>query len=478
MTDSFNTPAGPTPGLRLLTDASERLDDVAPSAAVVDDENATAGDAENTPAVDAEDNKTKKAPRVQLPVVQLPVATSWEFMTDFTGTDRSENVTFRIRVKDHRFAVIVPAKATKNKKRRAEIGFSRKPPFGEAPRFGAYVKDQLRGIVSKWKKLEQAREWLDKKKSAWRKKVTQNWKERCESARPTRTSTKRKLAMITMALKTTADSPMLHKAKGDNTVSIPCPFLDLGFRRTAVRLYPVSEIKKAGSRTRKAQMMMWLPAALIGKGDGRGKAVSCGTRFGVKKVWAMYVEEYLRYAISKWTSLKLARDWCNVFRFNFVKFLNSLFDERGYMRMPTARPWRLARSCVPICDKVDKYIDAGDFPPESKVHPGFGVYSVKKGKPVLSFSCQDKRIAILVDKRKVKLTKRQKYYQCIGGVEPDPKERRHWVWVPTSDALDCCVFPEGFFSNIAVPPLGKHELIVRVDASFDSFRPDHACLVV
>ena len=135
--------------------------------------------------------------------------------------------------------------------------------------------------------------------------------------------------------------------------------------------------------------------------------------------------------------------------------------------MPTARPWRLARSCVPICDKVDKYIDAGDFPPESKVHPGFGVYSVKKGKPVLSFSCQDKRIAILVDKRKVKLTKRQKYYQCIGGVEPDPKERRHWVWVPTSDALDCCVFPEGFFSNSALPPLGKHELIVRVDGTSD-----------
>lgn len=48
---------------------------------------------------------------------------------------------------------------------------------------------------------------------------------------------------------------------------------------------------------------------------------------------------------------------------------------------------------------IEKYVVNHDFPTRSRHDPGFGVFSNVKGGPVVSFSCKDKRIAYLHDKK-------------------------------------------------------------------------------
>ena len=68
---------------------------------------------------------------------------------------------------------------------------------------------------------------------------------------------------------------------------------------------------------------------------------------------------------------------------------------------------------------------------------------------MVSFSCKDKRIAYLHDKKNgSKLTRQQEFYQAVvGGTEVNSKRRNDFVWVPTMDDLRCRVIPEGMIVN-------------------------------
>ena len=427
MTDDMSTTTPtPTPSIAMLTRASVRIEEGA------------------SPNADSTD---PIAPVPSLPSADGDTTNTllMEVDTTFSGPDKHSNLKFRIRPKDDRFAVIIPAMATRGK-RRTEIGFSKSLPEGLSPDFGQFIKRELQKVVSKWKRLEQAREWVTAKKlqqvakngekkkitakEKWRTDIRKIWRRRTTS-HSTRAATKRRLEMRKSP--STPSTPLTYRAR-DSTVSITVPFLLLGSKTVAVRLYERKGAAK--QKRRKDQLIVWMPAKLLDdKPNSKGKEFSMGVENGIWGVWKKYVTEYLSYAVSKWSTVSVARKWFRNYRHNFVDFVNTLFRERKYLSIPITRPWRLGPSKLPTCEK---YIKSGDFPAGSK---GYGVFSLHSGSHVLSYSTQDQRISALVDKRKVKLTKRQKLYRVVGG--PD----ENWVWVPTTAALNCGVLAEAFLVN-------------------------------
>ena len=384
----------------------------------------------------------------------LPSATptaklTWEAETNFTGRHKESQLKLRIRPKDNRFAVVIPAKAA-NSKRRTEIGFSMTQPEGLSYSFGEYIYCQLRSVVTKWKTLSQARKWVAKK-SQWRDRVRQQWQ--LKSERRTRLSTKRRLGMVD----TTQFSSRLttYKPKRKSTVSILVPCL--ASKTIAVRLYERKGSKTKRGEFRKPQLMVWLPRKLI----PHSKEFSMGVKFGINKIWKMYVTEYLGYVVSKWRTIDLTRKWYSEYRYKFVEFLNSLYAERQFSVIP--RPWRLAPSTIPFAEKNDEYIREGYFPKQAARGKGYGVYLTRSGKHTLSLSTKHTRIAVRVSKNAATFSEDQKYYLVAGG---NDEQGNKMVWVPTVDAIGCGVMPEGFLVGCSqTEDDATHDLVVNRDGT-------------
>ena len=262
------------------------------------------------------------------------------------------------------------------------------------------------------------------------------------------------------AVQAEAATETIVKAKSGRTVNIPVHFLRQGHRTPVLRVYE----RPAGRRA--AHVVVYVPAYIRGDEYSKGLEFTMGSQHDITPTWKNYVTEYLSYAVSKWYTIEKARKWVHEYRHNFVSFLNSLFDDRGFSKVPVSRRWSLRPSKAP---PIEKYVVNHDFPTRSRHDPGFGVFSNVKGGPVVSFSCKDKRIAYLHDKKNgPKLTRQQEFYQAVGGTEVDPARRNDFVWVPTMDALRCRVIPEGMIVNSCQKPeQASHELLINEDGTTD-----------
>ena len=372
-------------------------------------------------------NRPTPAVSTPTPAVPTPEAAvvTWDITTKLKQVHPQSQLTFRIRVKNGRFVIIIPAKATRGN-RRTEINFSKLAPEGLTPGFGEFLNINLCGIVPKWKTLKEVKTWTQNK-SGWREVMRKKWKTTIKYG--TRSSAKRKLIA--------SPSPSLFKkAKNTQTVSIAVP-CDSSI---AVRIYERHRNKKSG-KSRRPHLIVWIPTKLVPD----SKEFSMGVRFGVNKIWKQYVLEYLKYAVSKWNTKSVASKWYRKCRQDFVEFTNSLFDERGFGRIPATRPWRLGPSQVPDNERFDKYIRKGWFT-NAGAGKGYGVYANHSGRHCLSFCSEDKRIVVLVRNSK-KLTKEQKNYRVTAGKD---EKGNQLVLVPTVAALKCGVIPEAFIVNCSV----------------------------
>ena len=390
---------------------------------------------------------TSATPALATPALTTPATATtltWEITTKFKD---AQQLTFRIRPKDDRFVVVIPAKAG-NGKRRAEIGFSKVQDEGLSSDFGEFLYKQLRQIVTKWKTLSQAKKWVASK-SSWREKMHGQW--RVKSKRKTRMSSKRKLNMVR------TPSPSPFKAKNKTTVSFPVAWDET----IAVRMYErCQDSASSYSRKRSPHLIVWIPTKIV----KCSKEFSMGIRFGVGAIWKQYVSEYLQYAVSRWTSPDVAREWYKKYRNNFVQFVNSLFAERQYSTIPITRPWYLAPSKMTPNERFDRWRRLGWFPKKSEdgdYDQGYGVYAKYSGRHTLCFSSADPRIVVLMQNSS-KLTPMQKYYRVVGGENEDK------VWVPTVDALNCGVMPEAFYVNSSpTKDTATHALDVNLDGTTD-----------
>ena len=395
---------------------------------------------------------TTTTPASATPALATPAAAmtlTWEITTKLKD---DQQLTLRIRPKDGRFVVVIPAKAG-NGKRRAEIGFSKVKDEGLSPDFGEFLYKQLRQIVTKWKTLSQAKTWVTTK-SSWRQKMHGQW--RVKSKRKTRMSSKRKLNMVR------TPSPSPFKARKKTTVSFPVAWDET----IAVRMYErCQDSASSYSRKRSPHLIVWIPTKVV----KCSKEFSMKMRFGVGAIWKQYVSEYLQYVVSRWTSRDVARKWYKNYRNNFVLFVNSLFAERQYSTIPITRPWYLAQSKMAPHETFDRWRRLGWFPKKSEdgdYDQGYGVFTKYSGRHTLCFSSTDSRIVVLV-KNSSKLTPMQKHYRVVGGENEDK------VWVPTVAALNCGVMPEAFYVNSSpTKDTATHTLEVNPDGTTDLLTED------
>ena len=126
---------------------------------------------------------TSEQPASEQPAIESNVNAScattltWELIAQLLTVDgKPVKLIFRIKTKQNRFAVVVPAKATSGKGR-TEIGFSKCEPEGISLAFGKYIYQRLSAVVGGWKTLLQAREWVSKK-SEWRNRVRKDWQQK------------------------------------------------------------------------------------------------------------------------------------------------------------------------------------------------------------------------------------------------------------------------------------------------------------
>ena len=172
------------------------------------------------------------------------------------------------------------------------------------------------------------------------------------------------------AVQAEAATETIVKVKSYRTVNIPVHFLRQGHRTPVLRVYE----RPAGRRA--AHVVVYVPAYIRGDEYSKGLEFTMGSQHGITPSWKNYVTEYLSYAVSKWYTIEKARKWVHEYRHNFVLFLNSLFDDRGFAKVPVSRRWSLRPSKAP---PIEKYVVNHDFPTRSRHDPGFGVFSSVKG---------------------------------------------------------------------------------------------------
>ena len=134
------------------------------------------------------------------------------------------------------------------------------------------------------------------------------------------------------AVQTEAATETDVTAKSGLTVNIPVHFLRQGHRTPVLRVY-----ERPATNRRPTHVVVYVPAYIRGDEYRRRMEFTMGMKNDINPTWKNSVTEYLSYAVSKWYTIEKSRDWFNEYRHNFVLFLNSLFDECGYAKIPSSR---------------------------------------------------------------------------------------------------------------------------------------------
>ena len=356
-----------------------------------------------------------------LPVVHK---LEWKLQTQFQGPEVDSQLAIRLGKKSGRFTFFIPSKGS-NTKGRSQIGFGKSAQEGLRRAFGEFLRDRMQTAIRKWKNVDQMRAWMDHKEG-WRDTVRQQWSSKIKWTARTRKRSRSALELITPSVTPTL-SLLTYTPRSGQTTSIPVLLPEFD----GVRTPSISVRAQAKTGRYKPFISVWIPAALIQGDRKKGVEMHMGVARGISSGWQQYVVEYLRYVVSKWSSLKHAYSWCKNKRL-FVRQLNVLYLMEGHH--VTDRQWRLGKSKI---EPDAEYIREGYFPQSARTNTGYGLFCAKDGaKITFKYSSKKKSMSVLVDKRRQKLMGEQKYYQAKGCPD-DPK--CHIVWVPPVLALRCGV---------------------------------------
>lgn len=310
---------------------------------------------------------------------------------------------------------------------------------GLSPRFWEFLKRKMETLVMKWEKVEQMRDWVENEKDSWKKQVREDWNKQC-SRRPRTRQWKSQLVMEQHPI------ALFRPARGMNTVSIPIPILMAGGKRIAIRVYPRERKVDTKLRVHKAQVIVYLPSQLYAdENKKKGTQISMGVQFGVKETWMSFVVQYIRYAVSKWRTMKDCTKWVTKYIHIFKVFTNALYARSGLHDTDLKCPWEIAKSTI----ELDPVYTDGNIFEESR---GCGLFCKVPGKHTFDISIDDNRIGCLLKKGKV--TKLQQAYRF----KNDPNT----VWVPTMDAFNCGVIQACYIMQHRVSN-PTHKLIVTHD---------------
>ena len=350
----------------------------------------------------------------------------WNLQTQFRGPEEANQLTIRLGGKNGRFTFFIPAKASYSN-RRSQIGFRKSVSEGLKRTFGEFLRDLMQMALKKCKSVDQMRAWMDNKES-WRETVRQQWR-----AKIGRMGRLRKRSRLGMEL----ISPSVAPPSEDGTTAILVCLPEFeGVRTPSISVRAKAKSAKAKRGGYKPFISVWIPAAIIPGNREKGVEIHMGVERGISLGWQQYVVEYIRYVVSKWTTLGDAYSWYNNKR-SFVRKLKDLYvmDEHHVRN----RQWRLRKSTI---EPDVEYIRLGYFPMSALNNTGYGLFCAKGGaKITFKFSTSNKSMSVLVDKRRQKLTKKQKHYQAKGCPD-DPK--CNIVWAPAPCALRCGVVMPGF----------------------------------
>ena len=329
-----------------------------------------------------------------------------------------------IRVKGKRYAINIPARLSKNSKK-AEIAFRTGDGMGTNAAFGEFLADKFKLVVAKWRTIAAAQLWHEKDASKWKDTITRHWI--TKQKRQTRSRAKRQLKMASPAPQ--------YAARKNDTITIQVPlFPELSQAPLSIRVS--SKVYPAKSRNKPA-VLISIPRQFF-KDASRAKTFNMGVRFGVNKRWMEFIAQYLLYVVGSrlFVTVSRAKKWCQTAMGSFVELVNLVWADRGGNESPP-RTWFIQRSQVPV-DMM--YVRNGWFKGKTR---GMGLFTRVKGKHKYVFGGPD-RVTRIVDKRKTKLTKLEKWYQA----KVDPLDKNdHIVAIPTKEALGCGVIAVAFIVN-------------------------------
>ena len=325
-------------------------------------------------------------------------------------TKKQRNVS--IRPKHQGMQVVFPAALNSMGKTRVSLSLPTVEPFGVSPDFAKFVQVQLQLVVNRWRTQAAAQKWVGDKRQEWKTLVIEKWRKATrlhKEVRKNRASSKSSIEVLGSMMSATKSqkrknerlrtmkkskrrleldmvSPTVYSAKKKDTHSIPIPafeelldghVIDLSI---ALRVYP--RVHPASSKRRPSGILM-IPKRLSATGDWG--EYSLGTEFGVDPEWLKFVAEYVGYAALRWTSLRVAKRWCDEKRSIFIQCLKQMWahehagDEEG-------RFWRIGPSNVPTDPKYINAFKLGlswGFNPEASA--GSGLFCTKKGEHKIFF---------------------------------------------------------------------------------------------
>ena len=351
-----------------------------------------------------------------------------------TFTHRGDNVTLKIRPKDGRFVIDVPA-ILGDTNHRKEIAFGRTNNCGLNPNFLLFLKNQLQTLVKRWKTLRTAQVWMQEitKRRQWRDTVVMKW---CNKKSKGTRSEARQLEQVEQVDNTAViplPKPVLSKKPTPNAVFITTP----GFPMPGRQHLMVSTQHTKSKSLKKPVVVVWVPQVLCARGVTRGRRVHMGNQFGADEEWQQYVVEYMQANARKWKNIKQARGWLSKHLPTFRTLVNLGWEHHLRENHGKKRVWRIAPSKLPICQE---YIDAKHFSKDSEI--GDGLWTEESGRHHIYYQGHPNWTRI-ADKSKETLTKQEGDYQ----VRADPTNE-DLVEIPTKDAFTCCTLADAFMVNL------------------------------
>ena len=382
-------------------------------------------------------------------------------MNTRTKISAPDGVNLTIGWKAKKFTVYIPKKGTPNNKR-MEIHFDQYKDGNLRDQFADFIKNSLSNVVEKWETLRQMHEWVSSSRQSWKETVTAQWETKLQlPTRGAKKLQKRGKQPDSVASACPGTPPQLvYNAKNDSTISIPVlPLQDKHQKCPAIRVYPRTRRVSENGRTRKAQVIVFIPGAMT---RGKRKEYTMGTELGADPEWLTFVADYVRYAASKWKNKEDVFKWESHFA-TFKDHTTKLFKvyrSRSHgtilvrhevlpkdTKLPETaikltvrrkRVWRLGPSQLPV---PRKYINNPKLPgwTADLIHnKGFGVFCTVPGAHTFDWTFPEdnehKSIFFKADKRIDGLTEMQKNYQVTASMDADSRDTV--VWVPTVTAFE------------------------------------------
>lgn len=375
-----------------------------------------------------------------------------------------DGVNLTIGWKAEKYTVYIPAKGTLNNKRmEIQLRLGKYKDEKLCKQFADFIEASLTNVVEQWETLRQMHEWVSSSRQSWKQTVTAQWETKLQL--PTRAAKKlqKRVKQPDSVASARAATPpqVVYNAKNDSTIMIPVlPLQGKHQKCPTISVYPRSRKVGPNGRTRKAQVIVFIPGAML-PGSQKRREYSMGIELGAAPEWHNFVADFVSYAVSKWKNKDDAIKWESnfaVFRDHLIK-LFKVYRSRGTsfiqvshralqgpqlpftrikIKYGLKRVWKLGPSTSPVPWDYIKNPNLPEWTEDLIDNKGFGVYCTVRGAYTFDWTFPEdkehKEIFFKADKRKDKLTDRQKNYQVTGSMDAQLKDTV--VWVPTTKAFE------------------------------------------